>query len=181
MTKPTGKKRGRPRKVPEFIVPLGEDQEKWDKWLESTWGLPKEKGSTKEVLEHMLTPVDSEDPPRLVGESPGDQSLTQPIDHWSFARRATDLENEALPARWIRYLEYMNQIAELASPSDNGAAWKEAFLEHAWCHCSEDPIEMPAKIRTPEEFKKLLSAYRIEIHYITDRRRRVFEVVAYPL
>ena len=33
MTKPTRKKRGRPRKLPDFMVRLGEDPAKWDKWL----------------------------------------------------------------------------------------------------------------------------------------------------
>lgn len=80
MTKPTGKKRGRPRKLPDFMIRLGEDQKKWDKWL-STMKFPEHSSSKKEVLEHVLPDVTDEVGKKVrptIGEREGDRSLTQP-------------------------------------------------------------------------------------------------------
>lgn len=181
MTKPTGKKRGRPRKVADFMARLGEDQNKWDKWL-SSMGLPAHSSSKKEVLEHRRPDVlDGGKIVRpIVGNKLKDESLTQPSDSW-FALFRKDDEDEPLPPAWLRYLEYMDVVAEHLSPKDKGAAIKKLALEDARSRSRFRPSKFPAELGTPSEFKKRLAGNELEIRLKADRSNHVINIRAYQL
>lgn len=182
MTKPTGKKRGRPRKLPDFMVRLGEDKEKWDKWL-TAMGRPKHSSSPKEVLEHMLPDVRNDDGKRvrpIVGDSSGDRSLTQPSESWySFA--LTDNEDVVLPAAWLRYLKYMDVVAEHLSPKDQGAAIKKLAIEDARSRSRSRPSQFPVELGTPAEFKARLAGHELEIRLKADRCNHIISIRFYQL
>jgi len=182
MTKPTGKKRGRPPKMPDFMVRLGEDQDKWNKWL-SSMGLPEHSSSTKEILEHRLPDIVNEDGesarPRI-GNRLGDQSLTQPSDSW-YALFVKDNEDVPLPAPWLRYLEYMDVIAEELSPKDKGAALKKIVLEDARSRLNTQPPEFLAEVGTPAEFKERLTGHELELRRRFDHREQVILIRVYQL
>ena len=178
MTKPTGKKRGRPRKLPGFIVRLGEDPKKWDEWL-FKMGFPKEKGSTKEILEHMLPPIGEDGSgnpayPRI-GDRLGDRSFTLPSD-WFFGPYKSDED-----ANSRRYLEYMDVVAEHLSPKDKGAELKRLFREDAWSRQFESRAEIPAGLGTPEDLKRRLAHREVEIRLKSNRREHVICFVIHPI
>jgi hypothetical protein len=181
MTKPTGKKRGRPRKVLDFMARLGEDQNKWDKWL-SSMGLPAHSSSKKEVLEHRLPDVleNGKLARPIVGNRLHDESLTQPSDSW-YALLRRDDEDEALPAAWSRYLEYMDVVAEHLSPKDKGAAIKKLAFEDARSRSRSRPSQFPAELGTPSEFKKRLAGNELEIRLKADRSNHLIHICAYQL
>jgi hypothetical protein len=169
MTKPTGKKLGRPPKLPEFVVRLGADQEKWDKWLHSV-GLPREKGSTKELL------------CETVGERDGDSGFTQQTDFLlDLHDGAAADESVVLSAPWVRYLEYMSVIAEARSPKDKGAELNEKFMEDARSRNWEQPPTIPAQLGTPADFKANLDSKNLEIRFEANRREHVVRVVILPI
>jgi hypothetical protein len=182
MTKPTGKKRGRPRKMPDFMIHLAEDQEKWNKWL-SSMGFPEHSSSTKEILEHRLPDIVNEDGesarPRI-GNRLGDRSLTQPSDSW-YALLLNDDAGVPLPAPWLRYLEYVNVVAEYLSPKDKGAAIKKLALEDARSRFRSRPPQFPAELGTPAEFKARLAGHELEIRLRADRRNHVISIRVYQL
>jgi hypothetical protein len=165
MTKPTGKKRGRPRKVPDFMARLGEDQDKWDKWL-SSMGLPAHSSSQKEVLEHRLPDVleNGKLARPIVGNRLDDESLTQPSNSW-FALFRKDDEDEPLPAAWLRYLEHMDVIAEARSPQDNGAELKKLLLEFARSRRRQVPPPYSRDVGTPAEFRAAIARNELEIRF----------------
>jgi hypothetical protein len=182
MTKPTGKKRGRPPKLPEFMIRLGEDQTKWDKWLTAI-GLPKHSSSTKEIPEHMLPQVVNENGESVtwaVGETLGDESLTQPSDSW-FALFLKDEEDVVLPAPWQRHLQYMDVIAEYLYPKDNGANLKRLALQDARSRRGEPATKFPAELGTPEELRRRLAHYELEVRLEFNRREPMIRFVVVPM
>lgn len=181
MIKPTKKKRGRPRKLPEFMVRLGEDQEKWNKWL-SSMGYPEHSSSTKEVLEHRLPDVvDEEKRVRpVVGERDGDWSLTLLSETWfaPFVRKKAD---PILTDDWQHYLQYMDVIAEYLYPNDKGARLKSLALQDARSRSWEPPTEFPAELGTPEDLRRRLAHYELEVRLEFNRREPMIRFVVVPM
>jgi hypothetical protein len=182
MTKPTGNKRGRPAKLPDFMIRLGEDQEKWNKWL-SSMGFPEHSSSKYEVLEHRLRDIVNEDGEVTrpsIGNRSGERSLTQPSDSW-YALLVNDDSDVPLPATWLRYLEYLDVVAERVSPKDKGAAIKKLALEDASSRRNQRPTQFPAEIGSPTEFKKRLAGHELEIRLKADRHNHVISIRFYQL
>jgi len=184
MTKPTGKKRGRPRKVFDWVVRLGEDRSGWNKWLRSV-GCPQQLCREKEISEQSLPPRERDTWGRRIrptrdalGEYVGHESATQRTDPTLHPLlEVADDGSIVLPAVWRRCLEYMNVIAERLSPKDKGAALKRLFLEDARSRSSEPPLEIPAELGTPEELKRRLAWYELEIYLKSNRRDQVIHFV----
>jgi hypothetical protein len=88
-------------------------------------------------------------------------------------------ESIVLPAPWLRSLEYMDFIAELQSPQDQGAALKKLLLEDARSRCGEEqPIDFSCA-GTPAEFRQRCAENRLEIEL--DSRRHIIKISAYSL
>jgi hypothetical protein len=146
-------------------------------------GFPKHSSSKYEVLEHRLPDIVNEDGKGArpsIGNRPGDRSLTQPSDSW-YALLVNDDADIPLPAPWLRYLEYLDVVAEHLSPKDKGAAIKKLALEDARSRRNLRPTQFPAEIGSPTEFKKRLAAHELEIRLEADRRNHVISIRFYQL
>lgn len=186
------KKRGRPRKVLPWVLRLGDDQSKWNVWfrsagnpIEMPWAPPDvdvEMRQQKSLppREHDIYGRRTRPTKDIFGESPDHKSITQPDDPLtSFKQELAVDERIALPAPWLRYLEYMDIIFELQSPGDQGAALKKLALEDARSrHMEEQPIDLSCA-GTPEEFRTLCEQSRVEIQLDTDGH--IINVIGYPL
>ena len=96
----------------------------------------------------------------------------------SITRQTGPDESIALPASWLRYLDYMDIIGELLSPEDQGAAFKELMLMDARSRREEQPIDFSCA-GTPAEFRTRCAQRRVEI--LLDRDRHIINVIGYPL
>lgn len=133
--------------------------------------------SKKEILEHRWR---KDRGTLAVGERFGDRSITQPGYSW-FAHSMKDDEDTPLPGEWLRYLEYMNVIAEELSPTDKGAAFKNLALEDARSRREAQPPPIPGELGTPAEFKERLAGHELEIRTRFNRREQVIAIRVYQL
>ena len=187
MDKTLGKKRGRPRK-PVLVIRLADVQQEWEERLRRT-GNPKEKHSDYEISEQSLPWTDRESSGRKIrptkvefGESSEHRSFTQETDpELSHLQEAAADESVALHSAWMRYLEYMNVIAEARSLNDNGAELKQFFEGDARSRSEGKPPKIPAELGTPAEFKKRLADHEMEIRYTVNRRKQVIRIRVYQL
>jgi len=165
----TEKKRGRPpKKRPE------QTQEYWDKQLHNKQpGLHR----AERVLACNFVNENGE---TVTLESLGSgRSITQQTDTVASAHQEAGAdENIALPAPWLRHLEYMYIIAELKSPEDQGAALKKLMLEDARSRREEQPIDLSCA-GTPAEFRARCEQSRVKIDLDADRH--IINVIGYPL
>src|SRR5208337_1171794 len=108
--------------------------------------------------------------------------ITQPNDpRISFQQELAVDESIALPAPWLRYLEYMDIIAELQSPEDQDAALKKLRLEDARSRHWEQPIDLSC-VGTPAEFRALCAQSRVEVQLeANSRRQTIINIIGYPL
>jgi hypothetical protein len=168
-----GKKRGRPRKKrPE------ETPEYW-----------------KDVLHDHHLGLDRADPDWLVLEcmfvkqgrtvpleAHGLVSITRPRSA-SLSLKLDCAADEAivLPAPWLRYLKYMDVVAEARSPKDTGAGLKRLFLEDARSRYWEQPPEIPKQLGTPAEFRERWAHNELEIRLQANRRKHLIRIVVLPI
>ena len=174
------------------MLRLGDDQSKWNVWFRSVgspielpWAPP---GTDVEMRQQESLPPREHDihgrrtrPTRdIYGESADHKSITQPDDPLiSFQQELAVDESIALPAPWLRYLEYMDIIFELQSPEDQGAAKKKLALEDARSrYMEEQPIDLSCA-GTPEELRTLCDKSRVEIQLDSDGL--IINVIGYPL
>jgi hypothetical protein len=187
MRKQTGKKRGRPRK-PVFEITLSDAQRVWEPRLR-LMGNPQLITSKFEVSEQSMPWTDREPSGRKIrptkvryGESVNHRSFTRGTDpKLSLLREAAADESIELPATWVRFLGYMNVIAEAKSPDDKGEKLKQFFLEDARSRCYEQPPTIPAELGTPSEFKTRLAGHEMELRYTVNRQETTIRIHIYQL
>jgi len=96
---------------------------------------------------------------------------------------AADNEKTVLSREWLRYLEYMDVIAEALSPKDSGTALKKLFLADARSRYWESPpeVRVPALL-TPVELRRRWLDHKIDIRAVGSKRRdRIIKIAEYPL
>jgi hypothetical protein len=161
------KKRGRPRKErPE------EKQEYWKNVLHDHRLGPERAASKRLRWEWIL------------GENAGPllerpRSITQQETSTTLSEQlelAAD-ETVVLSAPWLRFLEYMDVVAEALSPEDNGAGLKNSFLQDARSRHQEPPIHIPAEVGSPAELRALLIAGELKISVESDRRHKIIKII----
>lgn len=176
------------KKKDPILVALGESPEKWDAFFLKQYGFPAVPQPRYEVSESSFVsgetgqtvPLEEIAGSRLAG------SHTQRTDELlSLHQEAAVDENTALSAEWVRYLEYMDIIAEALSPNDKGAALKQMALEGARSRYWEQPPDvlspMNASLGTPAEFRQRWIYGELEIRaHAGNRRHHVIEIWRLP-
>jgi hypothetical protein len=170
---------------------MGEDSEKFDVYLKSV-GLPQEKHSSdfqQDALparEHDTWGRRTRPTKDVLGESRNHQSFTQQGDELdSLHEESAANESITLSPEWLRYLEYMDVIAEALSPADTGAALKERALRQARSRFWEQPPDllrpMNASLGKPAEFRERWFYGELEIRtHVRNRRERNIEIWRLP-
>jgi hypothetical protein len=186
MEKSIGKKRGRPRK-PVLVVNICDVQSEWNARLKRA-GNPLEKASNFEIAESNLPSTERDNWGRKVrptkvslGESWKHKSFTQPDPLVSLCREAAEDQSVVLSAAWMRYLEYMDVIAEARYHNEKCAVLKQLFLQDARSRSAEQPPEIPAELGTPADFEGRLADHELEIRYEANRREHAISIRVYPL
>lgn len=180
------RRRGRPRKVFAWVLRLGDDQSKWDAWLKSV-GNPKEldwnlfQEESLPAREHDIHGRRIRPTKDTFGESADHESITQPEDSLlSVYQQLADNEKMTLPAHWQRYLEYMDVVAEMLSPIDQGAALKQLALTDARSRYWEQPPDF-GSLGAPAEFRKRCAESHVEIDSQCNRREHTIRFILYSL
>lgn len=175
-----------PKKDP-ILVALGQCPEKWNDFLWDTYGLPQEPSTRKEVQQDSIRVIDHRSKRlRLVSLDEAGLSATRLTDELeSLQIELSDDQGLPLPRAWLRYLEYMDVVAEELSPKDKGAALKQLALEDAQSRCREQPPDwfqpMNASLGDPAEFKQRWIYGELEIRIrVSSRRDQVFEIWRLP-
>jgi hypothetical protein len=115
---------------------------------------------------------------KFVNENGETVSLESFVRGESITRQTGPDESIALPASWLRYLDYMDIIGELLSPEDQGAAFKELMLMDARSRREEQPIDFSCA-GPPAEFRARCDQSRVEIRLDTDKH--IINIIGYPL
>ncbi|HLM81153.1 MAG TPA: hypothetical protein VK302_11025 [Terriglobales bacterium] len=171
------------------LVALGESPEAWSVFLWKTYGIAEEPQPRYEIGESSFVCSETGQtvPLSEIAGARGVGSHTQQTD----ALQSLHLESGAnanvkLSPAWLRYLEYMDVIAEAFSPKDKGAALKQLALTDARSRLfREQPPErfqpMNASLGTPAEFRERWVYGELEIRVrAPNRRDHVFEIWRLP-
>lgn len=175
-----------PKKDP-MLVKLGECPEKWNAFLLKTYGFSQDPSTRKEVQQdsiRVIDPVFKRPKPMsldVVGGLIGSATQTDRMVSVT-AEAATNVK---LSPEWLRYLEYMDVIAQALSPKDKGAALKQLALMDARSRCREQPPELSrqldAAFGTPAEFQQLWNYGELDIRARAgNRREHVIEITRLP-
>lgn len=154
-----------------ILVALAEYPEKWNEFLLKSYGLPQDPSTRKEIQQDSLRDGRGR---RLTLDEVG-ESATLADELISLHQEAAANESTTLSPEWLRYLEYMDVIAEELSPEDKGAALKQLALAHARSLYWEQPPDvfrpMNAPLGTSAEFRQHWFYGELEIRTRCDNRR----------
>jgi len=168
-----------PKKDP-ILLGLGECPEKWNDYLWGTYGLPQEPCTRKEVQQDCIRVIDSRSKrAKPISLDEAGESITQSTDPLtSLHLESGSNMSVVLSADWLRYLEFMDVIAEELSPEDNGLALKQLALADARSRYWEKPPDvlrpMNASLGIPAEFRQLWTFGQLEIRVCAQNRRQYF-------
>jgi hypothetical protein len=176
-----------PKKDP-VLVALGESPEAWSAFLWKTYGIAKEPQPRYEdgESEFVSGKTGQTVPLAEIAGKRGVGSHTQQTDELqSLHLESGDNANTELSPAWLRYLEYMDVIAEALFPKDKGAALKQLAWTDARSRYWEQPPElfrpMNASIGTPIQFRERWFYGELEIRVCaSDRRNYSFEIWRLP-
>lgn len=167
-----------------LLVSLGECPEKWNDFLLTTYRFPQDPSTRKEVQQDCIRGIDSRTKrPRPVTLDEAGVSITQETDALNSLHREAGADSSiALSAPWMRYLGYLDVIAEALTPKDKGAALKRLAIEDARSRYWEQPPAMPSSLGASSEFRQRVQWGEMEIRALAaNQRKYVIEIREYPM